>query len=80
LLDISKAFDKMSHFRLFICLIKAGWPKCIIGVLVNWYSQLTSTVKWNTCISRWLTVNSGVRKGGVLSPALFNVFANQPVY
>jgi len=23
-LDISKAFDKVSHYRLFICLIKAG--------------------------------------------------------
>jgi len=38
-----------------------------IGVLVNYYSNLTSAVKWNTCMSRWLLVGSGVRQGGVLS-------------
>jgi len=44
--------------------------------MVNWYSKLTSAVKWNTCISRWFIVSRGVRQGDVLSPALFNVFAN----
>jgi len=35
-LDISKSFDKVLHYRLFICLIKAGLPNlCIIDVLVN---------------------------------------------
>ena len=33
-------------------------------------------MKWNTCKSRWFTVCSGVRQGGVLSPVLFTVFAN----
>jgi len=42
LLDISKAFNKMSHYRMFIRLIKAGLPKCIIHVLVNWYSNVKS--------------------------------------
>jgi len=45
-------------------------------VLVNWYSRLTSAVKWNTHMSRWFTVCSGVRQGGILSPVLFTVFAN----
>jgi len=76
-LDISKAFDKVSHYRLFICLIKAGLPKCITDVLVNWYSKLTSA--WNTCISRWFTASSGVRQGGFLPPAFFLTFC-QPVY
>jgi len=49
-LDISKAFDKMSHYRPFIRLIKVALPKCITDVLVNWYNKLTSAVKWNTCI------------------------------
>ena len=52
----------MSHYRLFIRLIKAGLPKCITDLLVYWYSKLTYAVKWNTCISRW----SIVRQGGVL--------------
>ena len=49
-LDISKALDRVLHCELFIRLIKAGLPKCIIDVLVNWYSKLTSAVKWNTCM------------------------------
>jgi len=44
--------------------------------MVNWFRKLPTAVKWNTCISRWFIVSSGVRQGGVLSPALFNVFAN----
>jgi len=36
-------------------------------------SLLTSAVKWNTCISRWFTVCSGVLQGGVLSPVVFTV-------
>jgi len=40
-LDIIKSFDKVSYYRLFICLIKAGLPKCIIDVQEKWYSKLT---------------------------------------
>ena len=41
-------------------------------MLVSWYSQLTSAVKWNTCISRSFIV----RQGGVRSRVIFTVFAN----
>jgi len=77
-LDIRKAFCKASHYRLFMCLVRAGLPKCIIDVLVigTVPGKLSSAVKWNTCISRWFTVNSGVRQCGVLAPALSNIFPN----
>jgi len=34
------------------------------------------TVRWNNSLSAMLRVKSGVRQGGVLSPYLFNVYAD----
>lgn len=75
-LDIKKAFDRVNHFKMFTSLIKSGAPKWLILILVNWYSKLNVCVKWKNCISRSFAVASGVRQGGVISPALFNVFIN----
>ena len=35
-LDISKAFDKISHFALYYKLMKRGAPKCFINILISW--------------------------------------------
>ena len=45
--------------------------------IVNWYSKLSVVIKWNGQLSQPLTVKSGVRQGGVLSPVLFNVYVNR---
>jgi len=75
-LDISKAFDKVNHYKLFSALLTAGIPVAIIDVLFDWYSKLHSAVRWNNVISTSFIVGSGVRQGGCLSPAIFNVFIN----
>jgi len=46
-LDASKAFDRISHVKLFEKLIKRQVPSCLICVLCNWYSKLYSCVRWN---------------------------------
>jgi len=33
-------------------------------------------IRWNTALSGILKVRSGIRQGGVLSPSLFNVYAD----
>ena len=33
-------------------------------------------IRWNTALSGILRVHSGIRQGGVLSPNLFNVYAD----
>ena len=76
-LDISKAYDKVNHFRLFSVLIKAGLPKWLIDILLCWYDKLVIRVRWNGSYSYEFYVKSGVSQGSSLSPSLFNVFVNK---
>jgi hypothetical protein len=75
-LDASKAFDRVNHFKLFTTLIHTGVPKCFVDILHNWYLKLSIVVRWDNCMSSPLKVFSGVRQGGILSPVLFNIYAN----
>ena len=73
-LDCSKGFDKVNHHGMFIKLMKRGIPLCFMNLLIYWYSNLTSLVKWNGIYSDTFHVYSGVRQGGVLSPHLFAIY------
>ena len=73
-LDCSKGFDKVNHSGLFIKLMKRNIPICFLNLLIYWYSNLSSLVKWNGVFSETFRVYSGVRQGGVLSPRLFIVY------
>lgn len=75
-LDASKAFDRVNHFKLFSTLIKKGLPKIVVKIIVNWYSKLFVVIRWNDYDSTPLTVLSGVRQGGILSPFLFNMYVD----
>ena len=73
-LDCSKGFDKVSHHAIFIKLMQRGIPLCFLNVIIYWYLNMSSVVKWNNVISRSFRVTSGVRQGGILSPRLFVVY------
>ena len=50
-LDVSEAFDTVSHRHLFESLTKSGIPMWIVNVIVNWYSKLSVAVRWNSTVS-----------------------------
>jgi len=75
-LDISKAFDKVNHYKLFSSLCKTGVPLDVVHVLINWYGKLCAVVRWNGVCSNLFVIHSGVRQGSTLSPSLFSVFIN----
>ena len=75
-LDCSKGFDKIDHSGLFLKLIRRGVPLCFLNIIIYWYRNLTSVVKWNDAISESFQVKSGVRQGGILSPRLFIVYVD----
>ena len=73
-LDCTKGFDRVNHDGMFLKLIKRKVPLCFLKLLIYWYSNLSSTVKWNNSLSDSFHVPSGVRQGGVLSPHLFVIY------
>ena len=75
-LDCSKGFDEVNHDEIFLKLIQRRVPLCIVDLLIYWYSNLTSMVRWDCAYSFSFSVPSGVRQGGVLSPHLFAVYVD----
>lgn len=75
-IDASKAFDRVSHFKLLDKMSSTGVPKCIVRILAYWYANQSMRVKWGHCVSAPFGVRNGVRQGGVLSPILFNLYVD----
>jgi len=40
MLDISKAFDKVNHYCMFIKLINRSVPVVLLKLLINWYDKM----------------------------------------
>ena len=75
-LDISKVFDKVNHYALFLNLMKRNAPGCFVKVLHNWYVNSVCRVKWGSLLSTPFVLQGGVRQGGVLSPILFLIYVD----
>ena len=50
-LDMSKAFDKLNHYALFIKLMDRNVPLVILNVLVYWYAMCSAVVRWDNMFS-----------------------------
>ena len=73
-LDVSKAFDKINHFKLFRKLLDRKTPIVTMRILLFWYSKQTVCIKPWRCISGSLFVSNSVRQGRILLPKLFSVY------
>jgi hypothetical protein len=74
MLDATKAFDRVEHFRLFSSLLDKGMDILFVRLLINMYINQRLRVKWNSSVSDTFIVHNGVKQGGVLSPVLFGVY------
>ena len=75
-LDVSKAFDKMSHHGLFLKLMDRMVPNALLHTLEDWFALCSTCVRWGELYSNYIKLICGVRQGGVLSPCLFAVYIN----
>ena len=75
-LDASKAYDKIDHWLLYDKLLHNDVPVFIVKILVYWYSHQEMFIRWGNSCSNKFYVTNGVKQGGILSPALFNVYMN----
>ena len=73
MLDISKAFDKVNHYCMFIKLTNRSVLVVLLKVLINWYDKCAVFVRWNNVLSKCFYLMCSVRQGGVLSHLLFSV-------
>ena len=72
-LNASKAFDRVSHYKLFKKLTMRHVPARFVRLLQYWYTYQTMQVKWGSSFSKSFLVTNGVRQG-VLSPYLFAIY------
>ena len=63
-LDLSKAFDKMNHFALFVKLMERQFPVELLKILEYWFSISETCVRWQGQFSYFFKLTVGTRQGG----------------
>ena len=75
-LDISKAFDKVSHEGLIFKLKTYGVECNFQKLLENYLTDRQQRVILNCRTSSWQNIFEGVLQGSVLGPLLFLIYIN----
>ena len=74
-IDYSKAFDCVNHNKLWKVLQKMGIPDHLTCLLRNLYAGQEATVRIRRGTTDWFQIGKGVCQGCILSPCLFNLYA-----
>ena len=75
LLTIAKAFDCVDHNKLWKILKDMGIPDHLACLLRNLYAGQEATVRTGHGTTAWFQIGKEVRQGCILSPCLFNLYA-----
>ena len=74
-IDYTKAFDCVDHNKLWIILKEMGIPGHLTCFLRNLYAGQEATVRTGHETMDWFKIEKGVHQGCILSPCLFNLYA-----
>ena len=74
-IDYAKAFECVDHNKLWKILKEKGIPDHLTCFLRNLYAGQEATVRTGHGTTDWLQIGKGVRQGCILSPCLFNLYA-----
>ena len=73
-IDCTKAFDCVDHNNLWK-IQEMGIPEHLACLLRNLYTSQEATVRTGHGTTDWFQIGKGVCQGCVLSPCLFNLYA-----
>ena len=74
-IDYAKVFDCVDHHKLWRIFQEMGIPDHLICLLRNLYAGQEATVKTGHGTTDWFQIRKGVCQGCILSPYLFNLYA-----
>ena len=74
-IDYAKAFDYVDHNKLWKILKEMGIPDHLTCLLRNLYAGQEATVTTGHEITDWFQIGKGVHQCCILSPCLFNLYA-----
>ena len=74
-IDYAKAFDCVDHNKLWKILKEMGIPDHLTCHLRNMYANQEATVRTGQGTTDWFQIGKGVCQGCILSPCLFNLYA-----
>ncbi|KAB0337484.1 hypothetical protein FD754_025160, partial [Muntiacus muntjak] len=74
-IDYAKAFDYVDHNKLWKILKEMEIPDHLTCLLRNLYACQEATVRTGHGTTDWFQIGKGVSQGCILSPCLFNLYA-----
>ena len=74
-IDYAKAFDCVDHNQLWKLLKEMGIPDHLTCLLRNLYLDQEATLRTGHGTTDWFQIGDGVCQGCILSPCLFNFYA-----
>ena len=75
-IDYAKAYDCVDHNKLWKILKEMGIPDHLTCLLRNLYAGQEATVRTGQGTTDWFQIGKGVCQGCMLSPCLFNLYAD----
>ena len=74
-IDYAKAFDCVDHNKLWKILKEIGIPDYLTFLLRNLYACQEAKVRTGHGTTDWFQIGKGECQGCILSPCLFNLYA-----
>ena len=74
-IDYAKVFDCVDHNKLWKILKEMGIPDHLTCLLRNVYAGQEATVRIGHGTTDWFQIGKGVRQPCILTPCLFNLYA-----
>ena len=75
-IDYAKAFDCVDHNKLWKILQEMEIQDHLTCLLRNLYAHQEATVRTGCGTTDWFQIGKGVHQGCILSPCLFNLYAD----